>query len=131
GTLTVPLSTNAATGSGVFSEVSTITIGEGVPLDFPNIGSATARILAPEGWEFRAGPLDTSASTLASITSVSAEATTSEITITWFAVPATGIDVVRINGLHARPLSSEAGEGTREGVGAPGNTTIAGFNGAV
>lgn len=129
GVATAPLDTNGRTGSGTYTLVTPIVIGEGLEGDFPPVRDATAVILAPSGWEFRAGPLDTSGSTLFAITSVEAVATASGIEIAYSAIPARGIDVVRITGLYARPAGNEAGQGTVSGLGADGTVSIDGFAG--
>ncbi|MDA0301031.1 MAG: hypothetical protein O2822_00750 [Chloroflexi bacterium] len=129
GTATAPLLTNPRTGSGTYTSVSPIVIGEGLEGDFPPMRDGTATIAAPPGWEFRAGPLDTSTSTLAAITSVEAVATASAIEITYSSIPARGIDIVRITGLFARPAGNEAGDGTASGIAANGTANIIGFAG--
>jgi len=129
GTATAPLHTNARTGSGTYTSVSPIVIGEGLEGDFPPGREVTAMIAAPPGWEFRPGPLDTSGSTLAAITSVEAVATATAIEITYSAIPARGIDIVRIAGLFARPVGDEAGDGTTSGLAAAGTAAVSGLAG--
>ena len=131
GTASAPLTTNGAGGTGAFTPVSTIVISEGTPGDFPPANNVTASIGAPAGWEFLPGVLDTSTSTYSGITSLQAVATASKIDLTYTAVPLPGIDVVRIAGLMARPISNATGEGTVSGSGLNGTASISGFNNTV
>lgn len=131
GTASAPLSSNGAVGTGLFTPVSTIVISEGAPGDFPIASAVTASIGAPAGWEFLPGALDTSASTYSGMTSLQAVATASRIDLTYTAVPLPGIDVVRIAGLMARPMSNATGEGAASGMGVNGTASISGFTNTV
>ncbi|MGE3858044.1 MAG: hypothetical protein AB7G21_13890 [Dehalococcoidia bacterium] len=130
GTATASRATNGLTGSGDFTEVSTIVIAEGLPGDFPSATRRTVMITAPPGWEFRPGPLSTEASTLAGITSIEAVADASMVTLTYSAIPSREVDVVRIDGLFARPVTGDLPDGDATGRGTNGTATVDGLEGA-
>lgn len=127
GTAKASRATNAETGTGVYTAVSTITIAEGISGDLPPGTERTALITAPPGWEFRPGPLSTDGSTLVGTTAIAAEATATEITITYTKMPAREVEVVRIGGLFARPAKVDVADGPSIGRGTRGTATIEGF----
>jgi len=113
GTASVNLSTNAATGTGAYTALTTPPkYTEGLAADTA-VGVNTATLTAPAGWSYNIAALTTTnvGADITSSTAVVTNATTITLTVTAGGVAS--VDSVQINGIQIRPntASSVTGNG--------------------